>query len=129
MRFLITGVNGQLGYDVKRELISRGYTDILAPTREDLDITDEEAVYKCVNSYKPDVIIHCAAYTAVDMAEDDKENCYNVNVNGTKYLVECAKELGAKFIYISTDYVFDGTKEGLHPKIISLNFFSSVISI
>ena len=114
MKFLITGVNGQLGYDVKRELISRGYTEILAPTREKLDITAEKDVYNLVIGYKPDVIIHCAAYTAVDKAEDDKETCYNVNVNGTKYLVECAKDLGAKFIYISTDYVFDGTKDGIY---------------
>lgn len=114
MKFLITGVNGQLGYDVKRELESRGYTDICAPNLEDMDITDEEIVSKVVLNYNPDVIVHCAAYTAVDKAEEDKGLCYDVNVNGTKYLVKYANEVGAKFIYISTDYVFDGTKDGIY---------------
>ena len=114
MKFFITGVNGQLGYDVKRELLERGYTDILAPTRVDLDITNEDAVKKMIREYRPSVIFHCAAYTAVDKAEEEQEKCYQVNVLGTKYLTEAAKEVGAKIIYISTDYVFDGTKEGLY---------------
>ena len=101
MKFLITGVGGQLGYDVKKELLSRGYSkeDILAPSRALLDITNKERVIECV-------------YTAVDKAEEEKELCYDINVNGTKYLVESAKKVGAKMIYISTDYVFDGTKDG-----------------
>ena len=114
MKFFITGVNGQLGYDVKRELSERGYTDILAPTRVDLDITNEDAVKKMIREYRPSVIFHCAAYTAVDKAEEEQEKCYQVNVLGTKYLTEAAKEVGAKIIYISTDYVFDGTKEGFY---------------
>lgn len=114
MKFFITGGNGQLGYDVKRELQDRGYTDILAPTREELDITNEDAVKKMIREYRPSVIFHCAAYTAVDKAEEEKEACYQVNVLGTKYLTEAAKEVGAKIIYISTDYVFDGTKEGIY---------------
>lgn len=114
MKFLITGVNGQLGYDVKRELVDRGYIDICAPTREELDITNMDDVSRYVLEHKPNVIIHCAAYTAVDRAEEDKENCYNVNVNGTKYLVEATSMIGAKFIYISTDYVFDGTKQEIY---------------
>lgn len=114
MKFLITGVNGQLGYDVRKELENRGYTDIYSPTREELDITNEEIVSKMVLENRPDVVIHCAAYTAVDRAEEEKELCYDINVNGTRYLVKCASEVGAKFIYISTDYVFDGTKEGIY---------------
>lgn len=114
MKFFITGVNGQLGYDVKRELLERGYTDILAPTRVDLDITNEDAVKKMISEYRPSVIFHCAAYTAVDKAEEEQEKCYQVNVLGTKYLTEAAKEMDAKIIYISTDYVFDGTKEGIY---------------
>ena len=126
MKFFITGVNGQLGYDVKRELLERGYTDILAPTRMELDITDEDAVKKMVLMYRPSVIFHCAAYTAVDKAEDEKEKCYQVNVLGTKYLVEVAREVGAKVIYVSTDYVFDGTKDGIYQvedKVNPINYY------
>lgn len=126
MKFFITGVNGQLGYDVKRELLERGYTDILAPTRVDLDITNEDAVKKMIREYQPSVIFHCAAYTAVDKAEEEQEKCYQVNVLGTKYLTEAAKEMDAKIIYISTDYVFDGTKEGLYQiedKVNPVNYY------
>ena len=126
MKFFITGVNGQLGYDVKRELLERGYTDILAPTRVDLDITNEDAVKRMIREYRPSVIFHCAAYTAVDKAEEEQEKCYQVNVLGTKYLTEAAKEVGAKIIYISTDYVFDGTKEGLYQiedKVNPVNYY------
>ena len=126
MKFFITGVNGQLGYDVKRELLERGYTDILALTRVDLDITNEDAVKKMIREYRPSVIFHCAAYTAVDKAEEEQEKCYQVNVLGTKYLTEAAKEVGAKIIYISTDYVFDGTKEGLYQvedKVNPVNYY------
>ena len=126
MKFFITGVNGQLGYDVKRELLERGYTDILAPTRVDLDITNEDAVKKMIREYRPSVIFHCAAYTAVDKAEEEQDKCYQVNVLGTKYLTEAAKEVGAKIIYISTDYVFDGTKEGLYQvedKVNPVNYY------
>lgn len=114
MKYLITGVNGQLGYDINKELNDRGYKDILAPTRDMLDITDKKMVEKIVLGYKPDIIFHCAAYTAVDKAEDEKEKCYDINVNGTYYLVDVAKKIGAKIIYISTDYVFDGTKDGIY---------------
>lgn len=114
MKFLITGVNGQLGYDVKRELESRGYIDICSPSREELDITNEQMVAKVMLEYSPDVVIHCAAYTAVDKAEEERDLCYDINVNGTSYLVKYASEVGAKFMYISTDYVFDGTKTGVY---------------
>ena len=114
MKVFVTGGAGQLGYDLIRELNSRGYNDVFAPTKEELDITDTKKVEKVITDYKPDVIYHCAAYTAVDKAEENKELCYNINVNGTKNIVEVAKKLGSKVVYISTDYVFDGEKEGLY---------------
>ena len=126
MKFLITGINGQLGYDVNRELLSRGYTDILAPTRENMDLVNEEDVKEVICSYEPDIIFHCAAYTAVDRAEEEKEICYDVNVNGSKYISKYASEVGARVIYISTDYVFDGTKDGIYEvddKINPINYY------
>lgn len=114
MKFLITGVNGQLGHDLKQELLKRGYTDICSPSSSEMDITNEDNVKRIVLEYQPDVIFHCAAYTAVDKAEEEKEACYDINVNGTSYLVKYASEVGAKIIYISTDYVFDGTKDGIY---------------
>ncbi|MEK4697187.1 dTDP-4-dehydrorhamnose reductase [Bacillus sp. FSL M8-0063] len=111
MKILVTGYNGQLGYDVVKRGEKQGL-EMQGIGIEDLDITNEAAVYEFVDKVKPDAIIHCAAYTAVDKSEDDKELCWNVNVEGTKYLATAAKKLNAKFIYISTDYVFDG--EGTH---------------
>lgn len=110
MKILVTGVNGQLGYDVVRKGLELGL-DITGIGRKELDITKEEDVQAFINDLKPTVIIHCAAYTAVDKAEDDKDTCWNVNVNGTQYLASAAKAVNAKFIYISTDYVFDGKGE------------------
>lgn len=110
MKILVTGVAGQLGYDVVRRGNEKGL-NISGIGRSDLDIANEKDVYDYVHLMKPSVIIHCAAYTAVDKAEDDKENCWNVNVEGTKYLANAAKAVGAKFLYISTDYVFDGFGE------------------
>lgn len=108
MKILVTGSSGQLGFDVVREGRTRGHKMVGVGSRE-LNITDQSAVFQMMTDVKPDAIIHCAAYTAVDKAEDEKENCWNVNVEGTNYLVQAAKEHGAKFMYISTDYVFDGT--------------------
>lgn len=110
MRFLVTGVKGQLGYDIVRELKSRGYTDILEFDKDDMDLTKEDEVRTKILETKPDVVFHCAAYTAVDNAEDNAELARMVNVLGTKYLSEVTSEIGAKIIYISTDYVFDGEK-------------------
>jgi dTDP-4-dehydrorhamnose reductase len=110
MRVLVTGYTGQLGYDVVREGLERGFEMIGVGSKE-LDITNEQIVYNYVKKIDPDVIIHSAAYTAVDKAEDDKENCWDVNVNGTMHLALAAKEVNAKFMYISTDYVFDGLGE------------------
>ncbi|MBQ8424505.1 MAG: dTDP-4-dehydrorhamnose reductase [Clostridia bacterium] len=111
MKILVTGVAGQLGYDVMRELAERGYTDVLGIDRDELDITDEVAVHKFIEEYNPDVIMHNAAWTAVDKAEELVDACRNVNVNGTKYIAETAEKIGAKLVYISTDYVFDGKGE------------------
>ena len=109
MRILVTGVKGQLGYDCVKELKSRGYDDVLGIDIVDLDITDEKAVHAYVANYKPDVIMHNAAWTAVDKAEEFKDKVYAVNSLGPKYLAEAAAEVGAKIVYISTDYVFPGT--------------------
>lgn len=114
MKYLITGGTGQLGHDIVKELISRGGLNYLAPTTKEMNITNKDEVEKVILGYKPDIIFHCAAYTAVDKAEEDRENCYNVNVNGTKNIVSVAEKINAKVVYISTDYVFDGTKEGIY---------------
>lgn len=114
MKFLVTGASGQLGFDIVRELKERGYSDILAPGSSEMNITDGNKVDEIISNYKPNVIFHCAAYTAVDKAEEDKEKCYNINVIGTKNIVDAAKKSGAKVVYISTDYVFDGTKDGIY---------------
>ena len=114
MKYLITGGSGQLGYDIIRELKNRNRNDFLAPTGSEMDITNKKLVEDVILNYKPDVIFHCAAYTAVDKAEDDRDTCYEVNVNGTKNIVDAAKMVNAKVVYISTDYVFDGTKDGIY---------------
>lgn len=115
-KYLITGYNGQLGYDLKRELLKRGVseTNILAVDLKEMDITKEEEVMRVTNEFKPDVIFHCAAYTNVNRAEDDLDNCYKVNVLGTRNMVNASIAVDAKIIYLSTDYVFDGKKEGLY---------------
>jgi dTDP-4-dehydrorhamnose reductase len=110
MKILVTGYTGQLGFDVFREGLKRGL-EIHGTGSAELDITNEADVLQFVQNLKPDAIIHSAAYTAVDNAEDEKEICWNVNVNGTKYLAKAAKDVAAKFMYISTDYVFDGEGE------------------
>lgn len=110
MKVLVTGYTGQLGYDLVKAGKKRAL-DIVGISTKDVDLTDEQSVLHYVRHMKPDVIIHSAAYTAVDQAEDDKERCYDVNVNGTKYLALAAKEVNAKFVYVSTDYVFDGKGE------------------
>jgi len=107
MKILVTGFTGQLGFDVVREGLENGF-QMVGIGSNDLDITNERAVNQYVKDMKPDAIIHCAAYTAVDKAEDDKETCLNVNVKGTKIIANAAKEVNAKFMYISTDYVFNG---------------------
>lgn len=113
-RYLITGYRGQLGYDIVRSLNERGEHDYLALDVNEMDITDRDKVFEVVKNYKPDVIFHCAAWTAVDKAETEKELCEKINVLGTKNIVDASIEVGAKMVYMSTDYVFDGTKEGTY---------------
>lgn len=112
MKCLITGITGQLGYDVKRELELRGYDDIIALSREELDLTDLNNIRNIIVNICPDVVFHCAAYTAVDKAEDDKFLCNIINALATKEIAYSCKEIDAKLIYVSTDYVFDGLKDG-----------------
>ena len=111
MKVLVTGVKGQLGFDCIIELKKKGHCPI-GIDRDELDLTQEEEVYSFIRSIKPNCIIHCAAYTAVDKAEEDSDSCCKVNVEATKYLVNVSKELDIKLLYISTDYVFDGLKTG-----------------
>ena len=114
MRYLITGYKGQLGYDLARELDKRGIKDYLAVDIDEMDITKKAQVNKVIKDYNPDVIIHCAAWTAVDKAEDMSDIVRIINVVGTKNIVDAAMDVDATVIYMSTDYVFDGTKEGYY---------------
>ena len=118
MRYLITGYKGQLGFDIVRELKKRGYNDYLAIDKEEMDITDETAVMKVIGEYKPDVIFHCAAWTAVDKAEEKElQDIVNkVNVEGCKNICKASNTINAKVLYASTDYVFDGTKDGVYTE-------------
>ena len=104
---LVTGINGQLGYDVIKELKNRN-VDCLGAGRKDFDITDEKQTKSFIKNLSPEAVIHCAAYTAVDKAEDEPELCQKVNALGTKFIAEACKDINAKMIYISTDYVFPG---------------------
>lgn len=104
---LVTGANGQLGFDVIKALNERKI-ECLGTRREDLDITDAEAVNNYITQLMPSCVIHCAAYTAVDKAEYDREKCHKVNVVGTKNIACVCKKVGSKMVYISTDYVFNG---------------------
>jgi len=114
-RILVTGaLQGQLGPDVVKELKKRGYRDIYAVDKEILDLTDSKKINELVNQYEPDIIFHCAAFTQVDLAQKNEELARKINSEATKYLTEAAIHNNAKLIYISTDYVFDGTKDGLY---------------
>ena len=119
MKAFVTGVGGQLGYDVMNELKRREYevfgSDITESADIKLDITDKNAVEKVLCDIRPDAVIHCAAWTAVDVAEDEdnREKVYAVNVTGTRNIAEVCKQLDCKMIYISTDYVFNG--QGTEP--------------
>ena len=109
-RILVTGSNGQLGSAIV-SVFKQHKVDVIGTDRTIMDITNQQQVFEVVNKVKPQVIIHCAAYTAVDQAEDDKETCYRVNVDGTRNLALIAKAMNIEFVYFSTDYVFDGTKK------------------
>lgn len=113
MKVLVTGATGQLGWDVVKELKKRNI-ECCGTGSKELNITDREAVMCFIEDYHPDAVIHCAAYTAVDKAEDEPEKCRDVNVNGTTYIAEACKIVDAKMVYISTDYVFGDDGDKLH---------------
>ena len=126
MKVFVTGVGGQLGYDVMNELAARGYecygSDVLPKEKItlpynyiQLDITKQEDVEKVIGQLAPDVLVHCAAWTAVDAAEEEenKPKVMAINAIGSKYIAEACKKIDCKLVYISTDYVFNG--EGTEP--------------
>lgn len=107
-KILVTGVKGQLGYDVVKELQKQSFIHVLGIDKDELDITDEKKVNDFIRDYHPDIVIHCAAYTSVDKAEEENDLAYKVNSLATKYIASSCKEIDATMLYISTDYVFDG---------------------
>lgn len=129
MKVLVTGVNGQLGHDMMLELKRRnhepigsgsgteyrGSDGVAAMPYEQMTITDAENVKAVLNRVHPDAVIHCSAWTAVDAAEEEenREKVFSLNVTGTRYIAEACREIGAKLVYLSTDYVFDG--QGTRP--------------
>lgn len=113
MKVLVTGANGQLGYDVVKELQKQNI-ECYGTSRQDFDIVDFGATENFIKNYMPDAVIHCAAYTAVDKAEDEQGLCYLVNASATENIAKICKKINAKMLYISTDYVFDGTKDGFY---------------
>ncbi len=112
MKILVTGVKGQLGYDVVRELEGRGI-ETVGVDIEEMDITVAASVDRVIREAAPDAVIHCAAYTAVDAAEDNEEICRRVNADGTQNIANVCRQLDIKMVYISTDYVFGG--QGTRP--------------
>uniref|UniRef100_E6XG30 dTDP-4-dehydrorhamnose reductase n=1 Tax=Shewanella putrefaciens (strain 200) TaxID=399804 RepID=E6XG30_SHEP2 len=112
MKILITGSNGQVGRSLVKQLNQMPDIEFLAMDREQLDITDCEAVNKLVNEFKPNVIINAAAHTAVDKAEQEVELSYAINRDGPQFLAKAANSVGATILHISTDYVFAGDKQG-----------------
>ncbi len=112
---LVTGSTGQLGSDVVKELLKRGYST-LSPNRSELNLCSEDNIRNYILNSNCEAIVHCAAYTQVDKAEDEKDLCIKINATATKHIVKCAKILDIPMIYISTDYVFDGTKDGKYTE-------------
>ena len=110
MKILVTGATGQLGHDVCGILSQRGIKH-KGVSSADFDITSKESTQAFLENYQPDAVIHCAAYTKVDLAEDEAERCMCVNAEGTRNIAEACRECGAKLLYVSTDYVFPGTGE------------------
>lgn len=110
MKVLVTGVKGQLGYDVVRELTARGI-EAVGVDIDEMDITDSASVDRVIRQAAPDAVIHCAAYTAVDAAEENEAVCRRVNADGTRNIAAVCAALSIKMLYISTDYVFDGKGE------------------
>lgn len=112
MKVMVTGITGQLGFDVMRELAKKNI-DAIGAARKDFDLTDEAAMRTFIERTKPDAIIHCAAYTAVDKAEDEPELAMAINAQAVGSIAKICREIDAKLIHISTDYVFPG--DGVEP--------------
>ena len=112
---LVTGSTGQLGSDVVKELLKRGYST-LSPNRSEFNLCSEDNIRNYILNSNCESIVHCAAYTQVDKAEDEKDLCIKINATATKHIAKCAKILDIPMIYISTDYVFDGTKDGKYTE-------------
>ena len=110
MRIIVTGATGQLGTDLTANLHKRNH-DVYGFGSRDLDITDATVVSATLARLRPDAVIHCAAYTAVDLAEDEKDRCSRINHDGTENIAQACAEIGCKLLYISTDYVFPGDGE------------------
>jgi dTDP-4-dehydrorhamnose reductase len=113
MKVLVTGAAGQLGQDVVLLLQKEDGYDVLGCDRQEMDITDLDQTVEVIGTFRPDAVIHCAAHTAVDAAESDVEGAYLINATGSRNVALAAEKVGAKLVYISTDYVFDGL--GLQP--------------
>lgn len=118
MKILVTGAKGQLGIEVAKQ---SGEHDLILAGREDLDITDARQVSSCLREVKPDAVIHCAAYTNVDGAESDEDGTFRVNAVGAQNMAAGCLETGARLVYVSTDYVFDGTKQGVYREFDPVN--------
>lgn len=118
MKILVTGAKGQLGIEVAKQ---SGEHDLILAGREDLDITDARQVSSCLRGVKPDAVIHCAAYTNVDGAESDEDGAFRVNAIGAQNMAAGCLETGARLVYVSTDYVFDGTKQGVYREFDPVN--------
>ena len=114
-KVLITGANGQLGHELVRATIAAGH-EVVATSHETLDITDKTAVDAVMTETRPDVVIHAAAWTAVDACESDPEKALLVNGTATKFIADAARAVGAHVVYISTDYVFDGSKTSAYDE-------------
>ncbi|MDR0271200.1 dTDP-4-dehydrorhamnose reductase [Paenibacillus sp.] len=110
MKVLVTGANGQLGKDTVALLLQKGY-EVQGCGRMELNVTNQEGCQRVITAFNPDVVIHCAAYTAVDAAETDIDGAYQVNADGTRNITLASEKVGAKLIYVSTDYVFNGQSE------------------
>ena len=115
MKVLVTGANGQLGHELVRATIAAGH-EVVATSHETLDITDKAAVEAAIAEARPDVVIHAAAWTAVDACESDPDKALLVNGTATKFIADAAHAVGAHVVYISTDYVFDGNKTSAYDE-------------
>lgn len=111
MKVLVTGAGGQLGHDVASVCAEAG-DDVVAAGHADLDVGDRDAVFAAITSLRPDAVLHVGAWTAVDACESDPDRAYRVNALGTRWVADASRQAGAYLCYVSTDYVFDGTKDG-----------------